>query len=153
MSALVTFDRTGDIAHIALNRPERLNALTFAMWQEVGSLFETLNGDDNVRCIVLGAAGGKAFAPGADIAEFAEMRSNSAQARAYGVLPPDAKKSGEKSVSDSDPTRITCNAEADNATFTLIANVPCDDAKDDKCLLLQKVTKSDGTALYDTQNI
>ncbi|MGN6515585.1 MAG: hypothetical protein ACTHLR_07060 [Rhizomicrobium sp.] len=89
----------------------------------------------------------------ASLAENGVCKAIVAQARAYGVLPPDAKKSGEKSVSDSDPTRITCNAEADNATFTLIANVPCDDAKDDKCLLLQKVTKSDGTALYDTQNI
>lgn len=98
-----------------------------------------------------GAAAGNSQV--ASLAESGVCKAVVAQARAYGVLPPDAKKSGEKSVSDSDPTRVTCNAQADNATFTLIANVPCDDAKDDKCLLLQKVTKSDGTALYDTQDI
>jgi hypothetical protein len=89
----------------------------------------------------------------ASIVEAGVCKAVVAQARDYGVLPPDAEKTGEKSVSDSDPNRVTCNAEANNATFTLIADVPCDDAKDDKCLLLQKVTKSDGTSLYDTQNI
>lgn len=75
------------------------------------------------------------------------------RARDYGVLPPDARKVGEKSVSDSDPNRVTCNAQADNATFTLIADVPCDDAKNDKCLTLKKVTTADGKALYDMQDI
>lgn len=112
--------------------------------------------------IVLGAGGGYYFwsksssgsAPrGASLAEAGVCNAVVAQARDYGVLPPDAEKTGSKSVSDSDPNRVTCNAQADNATFTLIADVPCDNAKDDKCLLLQKVTKSDGTSLYDTQNI
>jgi enoyl-CoA hydratase len=39
-----------------------------------------------VRCIVLRGAGGKAFSPGNDIAEFATERSNAAQARSYGAL-------------------------------------------------------------------
>ena len=112
--------------------------------------------------VVLAAGGGYYFwshsgsATGSQVASLSESgvcNAVVAQARAYGVLPPNAQKSGEKSVSDSDPTRVTCNAQADNATYTLIANMPCDDAKNDKCLLLQKVTSSDGTALYDTQNI
>jgi hypothetical protein len=112
--------------------------------------------------IVLGAGGGYYFwsksasgtAPqGTSLAEAGVCNAVVARARDYGVLPPDAEKSGSKSVSDSDPNRVTCNAEADNATFTLIADVPCDNAKDDKCLLLQKVTKSDGASLYDTHDI
>ena len=112
--------------------------------------------------IVLGAGGGYYFwsksssgsAPqGASLAEAGVCNAVVAQARDYGVLPPDAEKTGSKSVSDSDPNRVTCNAQADNATFTLIADVPCDNAKDDKCLLLQKVTKSDGASLYDTHDI
>jgi enoyl-CoA hydratase/carnithine racemase len=86
MSGLVVLERSDEIAMVILNRPERLNALTFEMWQEVGTIFAALELDDALRCIILRGAGGKAFAPGADIAEFAERRSNSAQARDYGHL-------------------------------------------------------------------
>lgn len=84
MSDLVLLERDGPIAHIILNRPARLNALTHEMWQHVGTLFQGLEGDDDLRCIMLRAAGGKAFAPGADIAEFAERRANAVQAKEYG---------------------------------------------------------------------
>ena len=53
----------------------------------------------------------------------------------------------------ADPNRVTCSAQANNATFTLVADIPCDDAKDDKCVQLQKVTTSDGKPLYDTHQI
>jgi enoyl-CoA hydratase/carnithine racemase len=76
----------GGIVTVVLNRPERLNALTWAMWEGVGEAMSALAGDDEIRCIVLRGAGDKAFAPGADIGEFAERRSNAAQARGYGTL-------------------------------------------------------------------
>jgi hypothetical protein len=115
-----------------------------------------------VVVIILAAGGGyyfwsrssSAMAPqGTSIAEAGVCKQVIARARDYGVLPPDAEKAGDKAVSDSDPNRVTCSAQANNATFTLVADVPCDNAKDDKCLLLQKVTTSDGKSLYDTQNI
>jgi enoyl-CoA hydratase/carnithine racemase len=86
MSGLVVLERSDEIATVILNRPERLNALTQEMWQEVGALFAALEPDDGLRCIILRGAGGKAFAPGADIAEFADKRSNRGQARDYGGL-------------------------------------------------------------------
>jgi enoyl-CoA hydratase/carnithine racemase len=86
MSGLVVLERSDEIATVILNRPERLNALTYEMWQAVGDIFSTLESDEGLRCIILRGAGGKAFAPGADIAEFADKRSNGAQARAYGGL-------------------------------------------------------------------
>jgi hypothetical protein len=116
-----------------------------------------------VVAIILAAGGGyyfwsKSSSPStagevASISEAGVCKAVVAQARDYGVLPPDAEKAGDKTVSDSDPNRVTCSAQANNATFTLIADVPCDDAKDAKCLQLQKVTASDGKALYDTQDI
>jgi len=84
MAGLVVLERSDEIAAVILNRPERLNALTHEMWHEVGSIFAALDGDDGLRCIILRGAGGKAFAPGADIAEFGARRSNSEQAREYG---------------------------------------------------------------------
>ena len=74
------------IATVTLNRPEKLNALTKAMWQELGRVMTELGGDASVRCIVLRGAGGKAFSPGNDIGEFETERSNVEQARAYGRL-------------------------------------------------------------------
>ena len=86
MADEVLIRREGGIATVTLNRPERLNALTWAMWEGVGAAMATLDAEDDIRCIVLRGAGEKAFAPGADIAEFAERRSNTAQARSYGRL-------------------------------------------------------------------
>ena len=115
-----------------------------------------------VVLVVVAAAGGgyyfwsQSHSGSAQVASLSQngvCKAVVARARDYGVLPPDAQKSGEKSVSDSDPNRVTCNAQVDNATFTLIADIPCDDAKDDKCVTLQKVTGPNGKALYDTQSI
>jgi enoyl-CoA hydratase len=76
----------GDLATVVLNRPEKLNALTKPMWQRLGEVFEALSARDDVRCIVIRGAGTKAFAPGNDISEFANERSNVEQARAYGEI-------------------------------------------------------------------
>ncbi len=43
-----------------------------------------LSADETLRCVVVRGAGTKAFAAGADIAEFPEVRANAAQGRAYG---------------------------------------------------------------------
>jgi enoyl-CoA hydratase len=76
--------RDGAIATVTLNRPDKLNALTKPMWQQLGAAMRALSADDAVRCVVLRGAGGKAFAPGNDIAEFETERSNFAQGKAYG---------------------------------------------------------------------
>jgi enoyl-CoA hydratase len=86
MAQEVVIERDGGIVTVTLNRPERLNALTWAMWEGARNAFASLEADDDVRCVVLRGAGDRAFAPGADIAEFAELRSNFEQARAYGRL-------------------------------------------------------------------
>ena len=84
MSELVLIERRSDIATVILNRPEKLNALNKALWQAVGEAMAELGTDDGVRAIILRGAGEKAFAPGADIAEFEHERSNLEEARAYG---------------------------------------------------------------------
>jgi enoyl-CoA hydratase len=81
---LVQVLRDGVIATVVLNRPDKLNALTKAMWQVLGEAITRLSADDRLRCIILRGAGEKAFSPGNDIAEFASERANKAQAIAYG---------------------------------------------------------------------
>jgi enoyl-CoA hydratase len=84
MAELVLCERADGIATITLNRPEKLNALTRAMWLRLGEVVHELSSDDAVRCILVRGAGEKAFSPGNDISEFATDRSNKEQARAYG---------------------------------------------------------------------
>ena len=81
---MISTTRDGPIATVVLDRPQKLNALTRAMWQSLGEAIGALSDDDSVRCIVVRGAGEKAFSPGNDIAEFATQRSNKAQAIEYG---------------------------------------------------------------------
>src|SRR5688572_17965054 len=82
----VLIARDGAIATVTLNNPERLNALTTAMWQALRAAMHTLSADDTLRCVVIRGAGEKAFAAGADISEFATERADGRYARAYGEL-------------------------------------------------------------------
>jgi enoyl-CoA hydratase/carnithine racemase len=86
MAEPILVSRDGGIATVALNNPERLNALNKAMWARLGEAMRELSADDALRCIVVRGAGEKAFAAGADIAEFAGERADSKQAKPYGNL-------------------------------------------------------------------
>lgn len=83
MSDGVLVARDGAIATVTLNKPERLNALDKGMWRALGESFTRLDADESLRCVILRGAGEKAFAAGADIAEFATERANVEQAREY----------------------------------------------------------------------
>ncbi len=54
------------VAWITLNRPERLNALSRALLQDLDQALEAAAGDDEVRCIVIKGAG-RAFSAGYDM--------------------------------------------------------------------------------------
>ena len=84
MSEEILVERDGVIVTVVLNRPHKLNALTRAMWSELGAVVQRLGADREVRCILLRGAGDKAFSPGNDISEFETQRSNKAQAIEYG---------------------------------------------------------------------
>ncbi|OGA48241.1 MAG: enoyl-CoA hydratase [Betaproteobacteria bacterium RIFCSPLOWO2_12_FULL_62_58] len=75
--------RDGAIATVSLDNPDRLNALTVVMWQQLARVMNELSANDDLRCIVLRGAGQEAFAAGADIAEFARERDNVEQGKRY----------------------------------------------------------------------
>ena len=54
------------VATITLNRPERLNALTFEVYRELTDLFSTLANEKDVRVVVITGAG-RAFCSGGDV--------------------------------------------------------------------------------------
>ncbi len=86
MTELIALERSGAVATVVLNRPEKLNALTKSMWRLLGETIDRLSADDTLRCVIVRGAGEKAFSPGNDIAEFATERANKAQAIDYGKV-------------------------------------------------------------------
>jgi enoyl-CoA hydratase len=83
MDTGILIERDDAIATVVLNNPDKLNALTVAMWRELARAMDVLSADDSLRCIVLRGAGNEAFAAGADIHEFARVRANADQGKVY----------------------------------------------------------------------
>ncbi len=67
----VRLEVTGAIATLTIERVDKLNALNVTVRRELIAALDVLAVDDQVRVIVLAGAGDKAFAAGADVAEFA----------------------------------------------------------------------------------
>ena len=64
--AVVRTDLTGGVMTLTLDRPEKLNAFTIEMMQELIDAFDVADADDAVRAVVVSGAG-RAFCAGADI--------------------------------------------------------------------------------------
>ncbi|HET8624801.1 MAG TPA: enoyl-CoA hydratase family protein [Gemmatimonadales bacterium] len=65
-SFLYRLDRASAVATITLNRPERLNALTFEVYTELRDTFRALDTEPGVRAIIITGAG-RAFCTGGDV--------------------------------------------------------------------------------------
>jgi 2-(1,2-epoxy-1,2-dihydrophenyl)acetyl-CoA isomerase len=65
----ILVERDGAISRIILNRPDKLNALTAVMSDEMAEAFERAGDDDEVRAVVLTGAG-RGFCAGQDLSEF-----------------------------------------------------------------------------------
>lgn len=72
MNDLILFDVTDNIAVLTLNRPEKLNALSYAMNDLLLSYLDRVEEDDGIRAVVLTGAGNRAFSAGGDIPEFSD---------------------------------------------------------------------------------
>ncbi|KKM01134.1 hypothetical protein LCGC14_1797400 [marine sediment metagenome] len=65
-SFLYEHDTKSSVATITLNRPERLNALTFEVYAELRDTFRALDTESGVRAIVI-TGEGRAFCTGGDV--------------------------------------------------------------------------------------
>jgi enoyl-CoA hydratase/carnithine racemase len=77
----ILVDCDGGLVTVTLNRPARRNALTLALWQELGGWFRKFAADPEVRTVIL--TGATTFCAGADISEFSNNRRNAAEGRLY----------------------------------------------------------------------
>jgi 2-oxoglutaroyl-CoA hydrolase len=67
-------ERDGDVARITLDVPGKLNRVSMLARDQLRQVFEELDGDEEVRFVVLSGAGG-AFTAGGDIAGFLQKSS------------------------------------------------------------------------------
>jgi enoyl-CoA hydratase/carnithine racemase len=73
------------IAIVTIERPEKRNALSLAMWRELGSVFLELKDQSAVRAVILRGQGSH-FCAGADISEFNGVRGSLEAGRAYDAV-------------------------------------------------------------------
>jgi len=71
--AYILAERLDSVALITLNRPEKLNALSFGLMQELDEELTQIEHDDDVKVVILTGAGDRAFSAGADIHEMAGL--------------------------------------------------------------------------------
>lgn len=84
----ILYERDGPIATITLNRPEKLNAYTSTMGEELADAFWTADADDDVRVIIVTGAG-RGFCAGADISTgAASFDARSGATKAFGSAKP-----------------------------------------------------------------
>lgn len=66
-------ERRDGVALITLNRPDKLNALSFGLMRELDDALTACEADDVVKAVILTGAGERAFSAGADIHEMAGL--------------------------------------------------------------------------------
>lgn len=76
MSNLVLYEVNNRVGYITLNRPEKRNALSFELVQQLKDALVVAERDENCKVIIL-KANGDAFCAGADLAYLQQLQSNS----------------------------------------------------------------------------
>ncbi|MGB7370544.1 crotonase/enoyl-CoA hydratase family protein [Erythrobacter sp.] len=63
----ITVEKTDGIATITLNRPDKMNAYTRTMGEEIIAAMDDIDADDAVRAVIFTGSGDRAFCAGADL--------------------------------------------------------------------------------------
>jgi enoyl-CoA hydratase/carnithine racemase len=83
----ILYEKRERIIRITLNRPDKRNALSHQMLEELTAAFEGADAETDASCIVLRGAGDKAFCAGADLANMAGGDGVLAAHEARGLFP------------------------------------------------------------------
>ena len=78
MNDRVLVDIQDRVAHVHLNRPDKMNALDPAMFEAISETGQRLASDAAIRAVVLSGEG-RAFCAGLDMASFASMASDAGE--------------------------------------------------------------------------
>ena len=74
-------ERSNGVAVITLNRPEKLNALSYPLVRELDEALSQYEADEDIKAVILTGAGDRAFSAGADIHEMAGLSYEELAAR------------------------------------------------------------------------
>ena len=66
-------ERLDGVGFVTLNRPDKLNALSFGLVSELDDALTGWEDDDEIKAVIITGAGERAFSAGADIHEMADM--------------------------------------------------------------------------------
>jgi enoyl-CoA hydratase/carnithine racemase len=116
----ISYEQVGPVGWLRVNRPERLNAMTIEMWEELAKLGESLGDDASLRCLVV-MGEGRAFSSGIDVEHLLSgggggLFSEAGQGSGVG---PESPSSG-RGMEDKLVTRIGDLQEA----YTWLADAP-----------------------------
>jgi enoyl-CoA hydratase/carnithine racemase len=89
------------LARVVLNRPDRRNAISRAMWRALPAIRAAIEAREDALVVIVEGEGGH-FSAGADILEFDDVYRDAAAARDYG----DAVQHGLKALADLDRPSI-----------------------------------------------
>jgi len=115
----ITSEVRGRVGIMTMNRPEKLNAMTGQMVEEMRHLLEAWNANDTIGAVVWTGAG-RGFCSGADIAGFEAELEGQTRDRQPGI----AQDNWHETITTSKPVIAAINGVAvgGGLTFTL----PCD---------------------------
>jgi enoyl-CoA hydratase len=71
------------VAHIVINRPEKRNAVSLAMWKAIPYLISEISTNPPASVVIVKGAGTEAFAAGADITELEACMGSDERGAAY----------------------------------------------------------------------
>ncbi len=71
-SSFFRIERRGAVMHLAMNKPDRSNAMSPDFWADLPRLMSEFSCDETIRCVVLSGEG-KHFSGGMDLAAFADI--------------------------------------------------------------------------------
>ena len=86
---VILYETRDRVAVITLNRPEKLNAWTTRMAEEIAHAIVRANEDEGVGCLLFRGAGPRAFCAGADIIEQFKRRADAQDAGTLKELEPE----------------------------------------------------------------
>jgi len=85
MGGRIRSEKDGALGWLVFDQPERRNAISVEMWEQLPDAVADLASDDAIRTVVMRGAG-EAFVAGADISQFAERRTEAGDVSDYGRL-------------------------------------------------------------------
>jgi enoyl-CoA hydratase/carnithine racemase len=83
---VLAVEKRGAVGWIIFNQPEKRNAINGAMWRGIAPAMAQFEADPELRCVAFRGAGTEAFASGADISEFDQIRAQDSSVAQYDGL-------------------------------------------------------------------